>query len=140
MIETEHKPLVTVPSLFAEVEDANVPTSLMFPRKQLILADVLSRGPADHVLQEIIDCHVNALETLIWPRQTFAARRAQICKQTIQDPQLALLLQYIRSGWPASKHQTSDALKGFWSSRHLFTEVEGMILGVIRLLFRCHKG
>ena len=70
------------------------------PGKQLIVADALSRQPVqtiDSGLQQILDHHVNALETLIWSRQSSAARRAQIREQTLEDPQLALLLQYIRS-------------------------------------------
>ena len=51
-----------------------------------------------------------------------------IREQTLEDPQLALLFQYMRSGWPAPQNQTPAAIKMFCSSQHLFTEVEGMIL------------
>ena len=48
--------------------------------------------------------------------------------ETPCDDQLAALLQVLESECPSSKQQLPIEVRPFWDNRHLFTQIDGIIL------------
>jgi transposase InsO family protein len=148
VVETDHQPLKTIMNV-QQLDEC--PPRLMrmklrmmqycfrveyVPGKKLVVPDTLSRSPiplspnalpdySDRVVAEIVEEHVSAVSSL-WPASDRQLQR--IRDETSKDPQLAPLLQILQSQWPKTKAALDVRVQGFWDNRHLFSQVDGLIL------------
>ena len=102
------------------------------PGKKLVVADALSRAPIlateiqDEMMKlELLHEHIFVI-TALFPASD--AQLQRIREETKNDLQLGTLLQILQSAWPAAKSQLDINVRPFWDSRHLFTQVDGLIL------------
>jgi hypothetical protein len=102
------------------------------PGKTLAVADALSRAPVgpaedrtDKIIAELVEDHVSVVSTL-WP--AFDRQLQRIRDETLKDPELASLIDNLKSEWPTTSSSLRLDLRQFWDSRHLFTQVDGIIL------------
>ena len=54
--------------------------------------------------------------------------------ETGKDPQLAALLECLRLGWPHTQKKLRQDIQEFWKSRHLMTEIRGLILRGVEMV------
>ena len=139
-VERDHKPLQTIMNL-QDVDQCpprlqRLKMRMMryffeviyVPGKNLVIEDTLSRAPveeADNDLQDLVEGHV-AMITATLPASDAMLQRIKTA--TSQDPQLAGLMDVLRSKWPEHKHDVKSALKVFWDLRHTLSEADGIVL------------
>ena len=150
VVETDHKPLQTIMNV-QQLDEC--PPRLMrmkfrllrycytvqyVPGKTLAVADALSRAPvdaaedrADTIIADLVEEHVSVVSNL-WPASDRQLQR--IRDETLKDPQLATLLAILKSEWPTTSSSLPLDLRQFWDSRHLFTQVDGIILRGIQIV------
>ena len=98
------------------------------PGKNLVIAVTLSRAlveEADNDLQDLVKGHV-AMITATLPASDAMLQRIKTA--TSQDPQLAGLMDVLRSKWPDHKHDVKSALKVLWDLRHTLSDADGIVL------------
>lgn len=148
VVETDHQPLKAIMNV-QQLDEC--PPRLMrmklrmmqysykveyVPGKKLVVADALSRSPiplspeelpdySDRVVAEIVEEHVLAV-TSLWPASDRQLQRIRM--ETLKDPQLAALLKILHSQWPETKAALAVEVRGFWDNRHLFSQVDGLLL------------
>ena len=63
-----------------------------------------------------------------WGRPATDEMLDRIREETVRDHQLSGLMQVLQSEWPPSKRHLPEELRIFWDNRHLFTQIDGIIL------------
>lgn len=132
VIETDHKPLVTIINKPLSDAPARLQRMLMRlqpytfrlvykPGKYLYVADTLSRAvdpsglptePRDNLEAQAQVCAVAASNPLT------DTHFLQIQKCTKQSTELQKLIKLIKKGWPNHKNEVEDILKPYWDHRH----------------------
>ncbi|XP_062503757.1 uncharacterized protein K02A2.6-like [Corticium candelabrum] len=96
------------------------------PRKQLVVADALSRSPVKvGVPDDTVEEYVFGVK-ISWPVSDEMLQR--IKGETRHDPQLSALLLIVQSEWPSYKGQLPELITPFWDSQHLLSQVDEVIL------------
>ena len=98
------------------------------PGKSLVVADALSRAPVrgdDSGIADIVDEYISVV-TDLWPASDHQLQR--IRDETRKDSQLTALLRILQTNWPLTKSALTIEVKPFWDGRHLFSQIDGLIL------------
>ena len=103
------------------------------PGKYLSVADALSRAPVDQEdssveISSVVQEHVAVITELHVPRVGLSIREA-----TLQDPQLAVLLNVLQTSWPTCQKLPKE-IQQFWPYQHLLTQVQGLILKGVQIV------
>ena len=161
VIETDHKPLVSIMNV-QNLDEC--PPRLMrmklrlmrycfevqyVPGKYLSVADALSRAPVDQEdssVESVVQEHV-AVITELCPESDSQLQKTR--EATLQDPQLAVLLNVLQTSWPTCQKLPKE-IQQFWPYQHLLTQVQGLILKGVqiviprslrkKMLARAHEG
>jgi transposase InsO family protein len=161
VIETDHKPLVSIMNV-QNLDEC--PPRLMrlklrlmrysfqvqyVPGKHLLVADALSRAPVDQgdsTVEKVVQEHVATITELCPESDT---QLQEIREATLQDPQLAVLLNVLQTSWP-TRQKLQKEIQQFWPYQHLLTQVQGLVLRGVqiviprslrkKMLARAHEG
>ncbi len=126
-VESDHKPLESItkkplsaPSpclqrMLLQLQRYNF-TLVYKPGKETILADTLSRayikGTPDSDLEEDLVCAVSLVMDNL---PVSDPKLKAICDATEKDPTMTKLRDTIRRGWPETKSEIPQELKGYWN-------------------------
>lgn len=102
------------------------------PGTQMFVADALSRAyikdvPEADLVQEFC---VHAQTTVV----ASPKKKALLVQETLNDPILGQLLQYVRNGWPTAKSKIGPELSRFWNLQHDITELGNLLFYENRLM------
>ncbi|XP_061710675.1 uncharacterized protein K02A2.6-like [Cydia pomonella] len=138
-IETDHKPLE---ALFSKPLDA-VPARLQRmmlriqgydfkvvykPGKYMFVADTLSRAPLPDNISDKVSEEINDQSCFLLENVRFSDGKLRTIRQvTTDDDECQLIIKYIQSGWPHSKYEVNEKVRGHWSLRNSFEYVDGII-------------
>ena len=103
------------------------------PGKHLLVADALSRAPVDQEdssVKSVVQEHV-AVITELCPESD--SQLQEIREATLQDPQLAVLLNVLQTSWPTCQKLQKE-IQQFLPYQHLLTQVQGLILKEVQIV------
>lgn len=138
---TDHKPLVPLMTT-TDLDQAPIRCQRLLLRlmrfnpevthirgKDLVIADALSRNPKTGEDKAEID--VNEVEFSVdtlkaqWPASE--KRLQQIEEETLVDPELQRVKQYIQHGWPISSRDVSPSLKPYLQTQSQLSLVDNLV-------------
>ena len=85
---------------------------------------------ADTIIAELVEEHVSVGSNL-WPASERQLQR--IRDESLKCRQLASLLATLKSEWTTTSSSLNLQLRPLWDCRHLFTQVDGIILRGVQI-------
>ena len=139
MIESDHKPLEMIQGKPLAAAPARLQRMLLRmqgydctikyrPGSEMTLADCLSRLPTRNRDPEIpLDVQVSLV-------QFSSPRLEELRRATREDPVLSHLMEYIATGFPATRRDTHSSTHDYWSFRDELSIEDGLVLKGTRVV------
>ncbi|XP_061716623.1 uncharacterized protein K02A2.6-like [Cydia pomonella] len=139
VVETDHKPLE---ALFKKSLDA-VPARLQRmmlrvqrydfsvvykPGKYMFIADTLSRAALPDLMSDKISQEVDDQTCFLLRSVRISDNKMDTIRQvTCKDKVCQVLINYIKNGWPTSKHESDECVRALWDGRECFEYTDGVL-------------
>ncbi|GFT36785.1 uncharacterized protein K02A2.6 [Nephila pilipes] len=104
------------------------------PRNQMFLADILSRAfPVNETVRDDPEM-LNIVHTVSKHLPMSEKRLAQFKKETELDPELKIVVKYIKEGWPKSYKSVDISVKTYYKIKNNLYNQEGLLFSNEKLI------